>query len=96
MEPANVHGHAMKSLSIASSVLLALLATAASANQEPTEREPAYSNSQAQQDLDDQASAHGYQNPTGEDPRPRLTEDTIENAYGDDENISNEAESKQR
>ncbi|MEL7557965.1 hypothetical protein [Stutzerimonas chloritidismutans] len=85
----------MKSLSIASSVLLALLATTASANQEPTEREPADSNSQAQQNLDNEASAHGYQNPTGEDPHPRLTEDTIENAHGDDENIRNEEESQQ-
>jgi hypothetical protein len=81
----------MKSLSIASSVLLALLATAASANQEPTD-----TNSKAQQDLNNEASAHGYQNPTGEDPQPRLTEDTIENAHGDDESVDNEEDSQQR
>ena len=86
----------MKSLNIASSVLLALLATTASANQEPTEYEPADSNSQAQQDLDNEASAHGYQNPTGEDPQPRLTEDTIENAHGDDEDMSNGEEPQER
>ena len=86
----------MKSLNIASSVLLALLATTASANQEPTEREPADSNSQAQQDLDNEASAHGYQNPTGEDPQPRLTEDTIENAHGNDEDMSNGEEPQER
>ena len=86
----------MKSLNIASSVLLALLATTASANQEPTEHEPADSNSQAQQDLDNEASAHGYQNPTGEDPQPRLTEDTIENAHGDDERVDDEEDSQKR
>ena len=86
----------MKSLNIASSVLLALLATTASANQEPTEHEPADSNSQAQQDLDNEASAHGYQNPTGEDPQPRLTEDTIENAHGDDERVDDEEDSQER
>jgi len=86
----------MKSLSIASSVLLALLATTASANQEPTEHEPADTNSQAQQDLNNEASAHGYQNPTGEDPQPRLTEDTIENAHGDDERVDNEEDSQKR
>ncbi|HAQ85810.1 MAG TPA: hypothetical protein DCR78_05155 [Pseudomonas sp.] len=86
----------MKSLNIASSVLLALLATTASASQEPTEHEPADSNSQAQQDLDNEASAHGYQNPTGEDPQPRLTEDTIENAHGNDEDMSNGEEPQER
>ncbi|MFI8740107.1 hypothetical protein [Stutzerimonas zhaodongensis] len=86
----------MKSLSIASSVLLALLATTASANQEPTEHEPADTNSQAQQDLNNEASAHGYQNPTGEDPQPRLTEDTIENAHGDDERVDDEEDSQKR
>ncbi|MCP9338571.1 hypothetical protein [Stutzerimonas xanthomarina] len=86
----------MKSLSIASSVLLVLLATTASANQEPTEHEPADTNSQAQQDLDNEASAHGYQNPTGEDPQPRLTEDTIENAHGDDERVDDEEDSQKR
>jgi len=87
----------MKSLSIASSVLLALLATAASANQEPTEAEPADTNSQqAEQDLNNEASAHGYQNPTGEDPQPRLTEDTIENAHGDDERVDDEEDSQKR
>ena len=86
----------MKSLSIASTVLLALLATAASANQEPTEPESADTNSQAQQDLNNEASAHGYQNPTGEDPQPRLTEDTIENAHGDDERVDNEEDSQKR
>ena len=86
----------MKSLSIASSVLLALLATAAPANQEPTEPEPADTNSQAEQDLNNEASAHGYQNPTGEDPQPRLTEDTIENAHGDDERVDDEEDSQKR
>ncbi len=86
----------MKSLSIASSVLLALLATAASANQEPTEPEPTDTNSQAEQDLNNEASAHGYQNPTGEDPQPRLTEDTIENAHGDDERVDDEEDSQKR
>ncbi|MGE6659769.1 hypothetical protein ACQKEK_03365 [Pseudomonas sp. NPDC077408] len=86
----------MKSLSIASSVLLALLATTASANQEPTEHEPADTNSQARRDLNNEASAHGYQNPTGEDPQPRLTEDTIENAHGDDERVDNEEDSQKR
>ena len=86
----------MKSLSIASSVLLAVLATTASANQEPTEHEPADTNSQAQQDINNEASAHGYQNPTGEDPQPRLTEDTIENAHGDDERVEDEEDSQKR
>ncbi|BAP80324.1 hypothetical protein MT1_3149 [Pseudomonas sp. MT-1] len=86
----------MKSLSIASSVLLALLATTASANQESTEPEPADTNSQAEQDLNNEASAHGYQNPTGEDPQPRLTEDTIENAHGDDERVDDEEDSQKR
>ena len=86
----------MKSLNIASSVLLALLATTASANQEPTEHEPADTNSQAQQDINNEASAHGYQNPTGEDPQPRLTEDTIENAHGDDERVDDEEDSQKR
>ena len=86
----------MKSLNIASSVLLALLATTASANQEPTEHEPADTNSQAQQDINNEASAHGYQNPTGEDPQPRLTEDTIENAHGDDERVEDEEDSQKR
>ena len=86
----------MKSLNIASSVLLALLATTGSANQEPTEHEPADTNSQAQQDLNNEASAHGYQNPTGEDPQPRLTEDTIENAHGDDERVDDEEDSQKR
>ncbi|MGE6527892.1 hypothetical protein ACQKEM_02525 [Pseudomonas sp. NPDC077382] len=86
----------MKSLNIASSVLLALLATTASANPEPTEHEQADSNSQAQQDLNNEASAHGYQNPTGEDPNPRLTEDTIENAHGDDERVDDEQDSQER
>lgn len=28
---------------------------------------------QSQQEQNDEASAHGYQNPTGEDPDPRMT-----------------------
>lgn len=86
----------MKTSSITASVLLALLATTASANSQSTERQPGDTDNQAQQDLNNEASAHGYQNPTGEDPRPRLTEDTIENAHGDDKSADNEEDSQQR
>lgn len=83
----------MKIASICASVFLALLAATASANPESTERPAGNTDSQAQQDLNNEASTHGYQNPTGEDPHPRLTEDTIENAHGDDESVQDEEES---
>lgn len=73
----------MKIPSISASVFLALFATTASAGPESTERPADNTDNQAQRDLNNEASAHGYQNPTGEDPHPRLTEDTIENAHGD-------------
>lgn len=84
----------MKISRITASIFLALLATTASAAQESTERQPSDTDSQAQQDLNNEAGAHGYQNPTGEDPQPRLTEDTIENAHGDDESVDDEKDSQ--
>jgi len=75
----------MRISTITASVLLALLTTTASAAEEKTERQPDNASTQTEQGLDNEASAHGYQNPTGEDPQPRLTEDTIENAHGDEE-----------
>lgn len=53
-------------------LLAALTATSAAASPEPIDnRQDA---SQAQQDQNGAASAHGYQNPAGPDPDPRMTE----------------------
>ncbi|WP_407296496.1 hypothetical protein [Stutzerimonas zhaodongensis] len=80
---------------ITASVLLALLTTTASAAEETTDYQSGNANIQTEQDLDNEASAHGYQNPTGEDPQPRLNDDTIENAHGDDRKKHDEADTRQ-
>ncbi len=53
------------------------------ASSDTQDNRPGEQNQQTQQNQNGEASAHGYQNPTGEDPQPRLTEETIENAHGD-------------
>jgi hypothetical protein len=86
----------MKISTTTAAVLMALLATTVSANQETAEPQMDSTGSQDRQDVNNEPGAHGYQNPTGEDPQPRLTEDTIENAHGDDEEVDDEEESQQR
>lgn len=68
-------------------ILLALFATAASAasnDQEATNAQTGEAQDRGEQGQHDMEGAHGYQNPAGEDPQPRLTEETIENAHGTD------------
>lgn len=61
----------MNILTPAATLLAALLASAA-VHAAPSEngQEPG----QNQHEQNDDASAHGYQNPTGEDPDPRMTD----------------------
>lgn len=60
----------MNTSTIASTLLAALL-TSAAVQAAPSENDQDVR--QSQQEQNDDASAHGYQNPTGEDPDPRMT-----------------------
>jgi opacity protein-like surface antigen len=81
----------MKISTMAATLLAALLASAAvQAASSESEQEAG----QSQQEQNDDASAHGYQTPTGEDPDPRMTdhpnsepEITDEDETMDDENV---------
>lgn len=64
--------------------LFAATASAASTDQEATNAQTGEAQSRGEQGQHDMEGAHGYQNPAGEDPQPRLTEETIENAHGTD------------
>jgi hypothetical protein len=67
----------------AMALLAALIATSAAASPETTDsRQDA---SQAQRDQNGDASAHGYQNPTGPDPDPRMTEQVGEEVLEQDD-----------
>ena len=61
---------------IATAALALLVATSAAANQGDTNNRQDANPSQSGQE-----SAHGYENPTGVDPDPRMTEEEAENAY---------------
>lgn len=77
----------MKVSTTGAALFAALLATAASAasnDQEATNAQTGEAQSRGEQGQHDMEGAHGYQNPAGEDPQPRLSEETIENAHGTD------------
>ena len=81
----------MKISTMAATLFAALLASSAvQAASSESDQEAR----QTQQEQNDDASAHGYQNPTGEDPDPRMTdhpnsepEITDEDETMDDENV---------
>jgi len=64
---------------IATAALALLIATSAAANQETGDNRQDANQSQPSQSGEE--SAHGYENPTGVDPDPRMTEQEAENAY---------------
>lgn len=86
----------MKTLTIPTALALTLLATTAFANQDTLAPETNSTGSQSQQDINNEAGAHGYQNPAGQDPEPRLSEDTIDNAHGTDAGDEDKEDSPQR
>ena len=86
----------MKTLTIHTALALTLLATTAFANQDTLPPETNSTGSQSQQDINNEAGAHGYQNPAGQDPEPRLSEDTIDNAHGTDAGDEDKEDSPQR
>lgn len=92
----------MKSLTIHTALALTLLASTSFANQDTLAPETnstgsqSQSQSQSQQDINNEAGAHGYQNPAGQDPEPRLSEDTIDNAHGTDAGDEDKEDSPQR
>lgn len=61
---------------MATAALALLVATSAAANQENVDDRQNANPSQSGEE-----SAHGYENPTGVDPDPRMTEQEAENAY---------------
>jgi len=61
---------------IATAALALLIATSAAANQENADDRQHANPSQSGEE-----SAHGYENPTGVDPDPRMTEQEAEKAY---------------
>lgn len=67
-------------ISATTMTIIAALITGTAANAGSSD---AQDNRTEQQNQNGEASAHGYQNPTGADPQPRLDEETIENAHGD-------------
>ncbi len=80
-------------ISTMAATLLAALLASATVQSAPSENNQ--DARQSQQEQNDDASAHGYQNPTGEDPDPRMTdhpnsepEVTEEDESGDDEGDS--------
>lgn len=81
----------MKISTMAATLFAALLASSAvQAASSESDQEAR----QTQQEQNEDASAHGYQNPTGEDPDPRMTdhpnsepEITDEDETMDDENV---------
>ena len=86
----------MKTLTIPTALALTLFATTAFANQDTLAPETNSTGSQSQQDINNEAGAHGYQNPAGQDPEPRLSEDTIDNAHGTDAGDEDKEDSPQR
>lgn len=58
-------------ISTTAAALLAALLTSAASNAAPSVN--GQDSRQTQQEQNDDASAHGYQNPTGQDPDPRMT-----------------------
>lgn len=65
--------------SIATAALTLLIATGAAANQQAIDDHQDAHQSQPSQSGEE--SAHGYENPTGVDPDPRMTEQEAEDAY---------------
>ncbi|WP_217476935.1 hypothetical protein [Stutzerimonas stutzeri] len=73
----------MKTASLTLALMAALTATGVTANQDAaSERQDAH---QSQQDRNGEASAHGYQNPAGPDPDPRMTDQVGEDALDQDD-----------
>ncbi|MFV0456277.1 MAG: hypothetical protein ACK5NQ_15035 [Pseudomonas sp.] len=62
----------MKNSTLALTILASLVATGAMADDDDMKNQPKDSSMEQRVD-DDDASAHGYQNPTGTDPDPRMT-----------------------
>ncbi|WP_313554022.1 hypothetical protein [Stutzerimonas nitrititolerans] len=62
----------MKNSTLALTLFASLVATGAMAHDHDMESQPTDS-TMDQRAQDDDASAHGYQNPTGTDPDPRMT-----------------------
>lgn len=62
----------MKNSTLALALFASLVATGAMAREDAMKNQPTDSTME-QRAQDDDASAHGYQNPTGTDPDPRMT-----------------------
>lgn len=62
----------MKNSTLALTLFASLVATGAMAHDDDMKNQPTDSTME-QRAQDDDASAHGYQNPTGTDPDPRMT-----------------------
>lgn len=76
----------MKTESLSIALIAALAATSAVAN--PDAASDRQAPDQAQQDRNGDASAHGYQNPTGPDPDPRMTDQVGEDTLDQDDEHS--------
>ncbi len=78
---------------MATAALALLVATSAAANQENVDDRQNANPSQSGEE-----SAHGYENPTGVDPDPRMTEQEAENAYerADEQTEPEEEKTEQR
>lgn len=68
----------VKNSKLALAIFAGLVATAAMAGDDERKSQPKDSTME-QRAHDDAASAHGYQNPTGTDPDPRMTNEVQEN-----------------
>ena len=64
--------------------LLATVAFAASSDQEVTNAQTGKAQTRGAEGQHDRSDAHGYQNPAGKNPQPRLNEDSMENAHETD------------
>lgn len=83
----------MKILTPAATLFAALLASAAvQAATSDSAQDPATGH---QHEQNDDASAHGYQNPTGQDPDPRMTEhpNSDPEVVDEDEGVDDEGDS---
>ena len=84
----------MKTASLSIALIAALAATSAVANPDAASDQQAPD--QSQQDRNGDASAHGYQNPTGPDPDPRMTDQVGEDTLDQDDEHSTPATQDER
>ncbi|MFG3692766.1 hypothetical protein ACGFZ6_05160 [Stutzerimonas stutzeri] len=84
----------MKTASLSIALIAALAATSAVAN--PDAASDRQAPDQSQQDRNGDASAHRYQNPTGPDPDPRMTDQLGGDTLNQDDEHSTPATQDER